>query len=105
MMLYYWLAYAENLTSFSCYAACILGVFIVCLIGLRMKNEIDLDDWIGTMRWVAPAFLLFLLLTLLPSVEHTREVEAKLTVKETKGEVSETVYYPSSECNSVRLCR
>lgn len=101
----YLYAYQENLQE-AFVIALVLGIlFLAFCLWCRLDNNMDKDDWIyltgAGFVWV----FFFLILTLSPSMEHIQNVRSELLTIKQREIPNETVLYPSSECNSVRLCR
>lgn len=102
-------AYLENVQWIAVAGSIVLTGFMILLAVFRITNDIDKDDWQILMYWTAPLTIFFLFLTGLPDMDHIKDVNKRfieLSIEPKQTEISnETVLYPSSECNSVRLCR
>lgn len=102
-------AYLENISLISMIICLLLAIFIGFLAIMRYTNDIDRDDWQVLMKWNVPLFIFFLFLTMAPGMEHVKDVNKRfieLSIEPKPLEKpDETIYYPSSNCTSVGLCR
>lgn len=102
-------AYLENLQVFFIIGTVVTSIAIFSLIVGRITNEIDPDDWRLLMSVAVAALVIFIIFDISPSMEHIKEVRAKVISDktETKGVLDEThtnACYSSSQFIDSRMC-
>lgn len=71
-------AYIQNIQFCSMALSMMLSVILMILGIIRIKNDLDKDDWLLVMAVVVPLWILFSFLSLAPSLEHIKQVHAEL---------------------------
>lgn len=105
-------AYVENLQWVSAIGLIVSAVVLLCLIGMRINNDIDVDDWQVLMYWAVPSFMVFLFMSCAPGMEHIQKVRTtaitpyveKTETKPPEETDAKPIYYPSNYCVNSLMC-
>lgn len=95
-------AFIENISWIDIPILCMISGLLIVSIVFRATNDMDKDDWILIMRWLTPMFLLFLVLSCLPSLDHVMRIKERINPKQIEVK-SETIYCPNFVLDSSGL--